>query len=157
MLIDLEGNVKLADFGVSRELLQQEMCRSMVGTPLFMAPEVLNGEHYTSIADVWSYGICVLEVVNGVIPRHGMPVRELMKAVIDQPAPTVANPAIWSADLPSFVKMCLQKDPKQRAPTEQLLRHRWIQESNVVRSPCKILHTWLTQTQHRMLRRHGTP
>ncbi len=126
ILIDTDGSVKLADFGVSRELNQSGMARSMVGTPLFMAPEVLEGEAYSSVADVWSLGIVALHVANGEIPRRGTPVRELMRMVIAQPAPKVTKPQQWSTAFAQFVEMCLQKDPSMRASCEQLLETDWI-------------------------------
>lgn len=130
ILIDSDGSTKLADFGVSRELNQSGMARSMVGTPLFMAPgnkkktrnpftpsltldaslpEVLEGEAYSALADVWSLGICCLHVANGEIPRRGTPVRELMRMVVAQPPPALDKPAKWSPALVSFVARCLVK------------------------------------------------
>lgn len=126
ILIDLDGSTKLADFGVSRELNQSGMARSMVGTPLFMAPEVLEGEAYTAVADIWGLGIVALHVANGEIPRRGTPVRELMRMVIAQPAPKVNKPAEWSGEFNEFVSMCLQKDPGRRADCKQLLECAWI-------------------------------
>lgn len=126
ILIDADGGTKLADFGVSRELNQQCMARSMVGTPLFMAPEILEGEPYGYRADVWSLGIVALHVANGEIPRRGTPVRELMRMVVAQPAPTVAYPQHWSPEFSLFVAACLVKNPAKRADCDALLESSWI-------------------------------
>jgi serine/threonine protein kinase len=126
ILIDTDGSTKLADFGVSRELNQSGMARSMVGTPLFMAPEVLEGESYSMGADVWSLGIVALHIANGEIPRRGTAVRELMRIVIAEPAPRVAKPERWSPAYASFVARCLVKDPSRRATCEELINHPWV-------------------------------
>lgn len=126
ILIDVDGSTKLADFGVSRELDARMMARSMVGTPLFMAPEVLAGEAYTTVADVWSFGICVLHIVNGDIPRRGIPVRDLMRMVQEQAPPKIENPQDWSLELGAFLQMCLTKEPGTRARTKHLLASAWV-------------------------------
>jgi len=126
ILIDTDGSTKLADFGVSRELNQSGMARSMVGTPLFMAPEVLEGEAYTSVADVWSLGIVTLHICNGEIPRRGTAVRELMRMVVAQPAPELLRPERWSESLQIFIKGCLVKNPARRATCENLLVNDWV-------------------------------
>jgi serine/threonine protein kinase len=58
-----EGNFKLADFGFSKELGMEGMTRTMLGSPLYMAPEVLRGEAYTANADVWSVGVILYEML----------------------------------------------------------------------------------------------
>jgi serine/threonine protein kinase len=126
ILIDADGGTKLADFGVSRELHQSCMARSMVGTPLFMAPEILEGDPYGYGADVWSLGIVSLHVANGEIPRRGTPVRELMRMVIAQPPPTIQCPEQWSKEFSHFISMCLVKSPEKRANCEDLLNSDWI-------------------------------
>ena len=126
ILIDADGGTKLADFGVSRELNAATMARSMVGTPLFMAPEVLDGEPYDFVADVWSLGIVALHVANGEIPRRGTPVRELMRMVIAQEPPAINYPQQWSPEFSEFVSMCLVKNPARRANCKMLLRSSWI-------------------------------
>ncbi len=126
ILIDTDGSTKLADFGVSRELNQSGMARSMVGTPLFMAPEVLEGEAYSAVADVWSLGIVALHIANGEIPRRGTAVRELMRIVVSQPAPAIAKPEKWSPAFVAFVSQCLVKDPSHRATCSELLEHEWV-------------------------------
>lgn len=126
ILIDVDGSTKLADFGVSRALAEAAVARSMVGTPLFMAPEVLAGEAYTTVADVWSFGICVLHITNGDIPRRGMVVRDLMRTVMDSPAPTMTTPSDWSREMASFLDLCLQKNPRKRASAAELLASDWV-------------------------------
>jgi serine/threonine protein kinase len=126
ILIDTDGSTKLADFGVSRELNQSGMARSMVGTPLFMAPEVLEGEAYSAVADVWSLGIVALHIANGEIPRRGTAVRELMRMVVAQPAPKLQEPKKWSASLGEFIEACLVKDPSRRATCPDLLESEWV-------------------------------
>jgi serine/threonine protein kinase len=78
------------------------------------------------VADVWGLGIVALHVANGEIPRRGTAVRELMRIVVAQPAPTIDKPAKWSPAFASFVGRCLVKDPIRRSNCQELLRHEWV-------------------------------
>ena len=70
ILVDESGKVKLADFGYSAQLTQERQARSSkVGTPCWMAPELIKGERrYDSKADIWSFGILAFELANGEPP-----------------------------------------------------------------------------------------
>ncbi len=70
MLVGAEGKVKLADFGFTAVLQSMsEKRKSMVGTPYWMAPEVIRGEYYDSTIDIWSLGIMALELAEGDPPH----------------------------------------------------------------------------------------
>jgi len=128
VLVDVNGHVKLADFGVSGELGHTlAKCASWVGTVHYMSPERIQGSSYSYDSDVWSLGITLLELGNGAFPYH--PERDgrrlsfwdLLDAIVESPPPT--PPAHFSASFHAFITACLQKEPAGRASSTQLLHH----------------------------------
>lgn len=70
-LLKSNFEIKIADLGFARELNHEDMTETVCGTPLVMAPEVLNGFRYNHKADVWSLGIVFFELVTGFTPFTG--------------------------------------------------------------------------------------
>lgn len=72
-----EGKIKIADWGFSRLLGDGETTCSFIGSPAYMAPEVLKGEEYTIKADVWSLGVVLYETLTGRCPWRSSSVNSL--------------------------------------------------------------------------------
>lgn len=127
ILVDFNGCVKLADFGFAVGLTTEENKRkSVVGTPYWMAPELIRGLDYDFKVDVWSLGITAIEMAEGEPPLiEEEPLRALLLITI-QPSPTLQKPAQWSNAFNHFLKRCLMTRTEQRASTEQLLMHPFI-------------------------------
>ena len=127
VLVAFDGAVKLADFGFAVGLTEeQDKRRSVVGTPYWMAPELIRGLDYGAKVDVWSLGITAMELAEGEPPHlHEAPLRALL-LITTQPAPTLADGARWSAKFKHFLKCCLHTDPALRASSESLLLHPFI-------------------------------
>ena len=125
ILLDSDGHVYLSDFGVSASMRDSKVRQTFVGTPCWMAPEVLEQKKgYDYKADIWSLGISALELANGAAPYHNLHPLKVMKNIIEQPAPVLSKLAGWSSDFVKFVADCLQKDPLERPPIDVLLaRH----------------------------------
>jgi len=128
VLVDVNGHVKLADFGVSGELHHTlAKCASWVGTVHYMSPERIQGSSYSYDSDVWSLGITLLELGNGAFPyppeRDGRRLSfwDLLDAIVESPPPT--PPTHFSAPFHAFITACLQKEPAERASSSQLLDH----------------------------------
>ncbi len=69
ILIHSNGEIKIADFGFCKSLLNEnDMTKTMVGSPVYMAPEILKGQQYTIKADIWSMGVCLFEMLFGYCP-----------------------------------------------------------------------------------------
>lgn len=129
VLLTMEGEVKLADFGVSAKNNNTQHRRdTFIGTPYWMAPEVilcetLKDTPYDFKADIWSLGITLIEFAQIEPPNKEMhPMRVLIKIHKSEP-PSLEQPKKWSADLKDFVAKCLVKDPKLRPTTVELLEH----------------------------------
>lgn len=122
ILTTKEGLVKLADFGVATKSNLSES--SVVGTPYWMAPEVIELSGATTASDIWSLGCTVIELLDGKPPYHKLqPMPALFRIVNDDhpPLPEGASPAVRD-----FLMQCFQKDPNLRVSAKKLLKHPWI-------------------------------
>lgn len=121
------GEVKLADFGVSEQLQSgMKEAKDYVGSPLFMAPEVIKKCGYNSKADIWSLGITIIEMVDGRPPYTDIRSMADLQKIIDRPSATVSNPKNFSDDFNDFVAKCLIKDPELRPSAMELLNHPFV-------------------------------
>jgi serine/threonine protein kinase len=129
-LLTAKGEPKLADFGIST-LTEQSIARSVIGTPSFMSPEVVNGREYTSKADIWSLGITAIEMAEGRPPYADLSALEAMKRIADAEPPRLAEPHRFSANFVDFVGACLQSDAARRPTATELLAHALFTETPI--------------------------
>ncbi|KAJ1900464.1 kinase that interacts with cdc31p [Kickxella alabastrina] len=124
VLVTDEGVVQLCDFGVARQVLQASAkSYSFVGTPYWMAPEVIQkGQVYDFKADIWSLGITAYEIATGMPPyAEEDPKRALF--LIPRKGPKQLNPEQAGKDMRDFVDKCLQIDFTKRPSAHELLKH----------------------------------
>lgn len=124
VLLNHLGDCKLADFGVSAELTTTLAKRkTVIGTPYWMAPEVLQSTEYDGKADIWSLAITAIEMAVGEPPHSNVhPMRAIFMIPTSDP-PTLPEPEKWSDEFNDFLKVCLQKNPAVRPSAEDLLRN----------------------------------
>ena len=123
ILTTKQGLVKLADFGVATRTTTLHES-SVVGTPYWMAPEVIELSGATTASDIWSLGCTVIELLDGKPPYHKLqPMHALFRIVNDDhpPLPEGASPVVRD-----FLMQCFQKDPNLRVSARKLLKHPWI-------------------------------
>ncbi|KAM4590988.1 STE20-like serine/threonine-protein kinase isoform 2-T2 [Odontesthes bonariensis] len=132
ILLSLEGDVKLADFGVSAKNTTTIQRRdSFIGTPYWMAPEVVMCETskdrpYDYKADIWSLGVTLIELAQIEPPNHEMnPMRVLLKIAKSEP-PTLMHPSRWSPEFNDFLRKALDKNVDNRCSAAQLLQHPFV-------------------------------
>jgi serine/threonine protein kinase len=124
ILLNSQGMAKLADFGISAQIVGDEKRTTTIGSSYWMAPETLMGGGYDSRADIWSLGITLLEMAEGIPPLiEEQPHRAVMRIVKDPP-PKLRDPQRWSKDFVDFVERCLTKDPEKRPTAAELLNVR---------------------------------
>ncbi|KAI9137640.1 kinase-like domain-containing protein [Paraphysoderma sedebokerense] len=127
ILLTDNGEVKIADFGVSEQITKSMAKRNtVVGTPYWMAPEVITATDYGIQADIWSLGITVIELCDCVPPLCDLHPMRAMFQIPHLPPPTLANPEHHTPTILSFLSLCLQKDPSARATAADLLGHNFV-------------------------------
>ncbi|KAL4638263.1 hypothetical protein ACB092_03G134800 [Castanea dentata] len=128
ILTTKEGLVKLADFGVATKLTEADVnTHSVVGTPYWMAPEVIEMSGVCAASDIWSVGCTVIELLTCVPPYYDLqPMPALFRIVQDENPPI---PDSLSPDITDFLRQCFKKDARQRPDAKTLLSHPWIQNS----------------------------
>ena len=134
ILIDGAGLVKLADFGCSKSLSDianrsQNGCGTLVGSPYWMAPEVIKNEAYGTKADIWSVGCTVVEMLNGGDPPWHQKFDNVYSAMfyIGSTADIPSNIPEETSDLcRDFLAKCFERDVSKRASAVELLRHPWL-------------------------------
>jgi serine/threonine-protein kinase 24/25/MST4 len=119
-----------ADFGVSAQLTDTiNKRRTVIGTPYWMAPEVLSENAYDTRADIWSLGITMIEMAVGEPPLSKVHPMRAIFMIPMKPAPTLPTTGDYSDTFRDFVAKCLQKDPALRPTAKQLLKHDFITKS----------------------------
>lgn len=131
VLLNQQGHAKLADFGVSGQLSENVSKRNtVIGTPFWMAPEVIEEVGHDTKCDVWSLGITAIEITEGKPPYGSFHPMRAIFMIPTRPPPTLQQPDDWSPEYSQWIARCLVKKPDERANCEELLEHPWIQKSS---------------------------
>merc|ERR1711991_495199 len=128
ILLSDDGRLKIADFGYAAELSREKLKRNtIVGTPYWMAPELIKGSRYDQRVDVWSTGIMAMEMAQGEPPYMEYPPLRALFMISTKGIPPLTDPDRWSANMADFVSQCLLLDLKLRPTSTKLLSHPFLQ------------------------------
>ncbi|RKO95324.1 Pkinase-domain-containing protein, partial [Caulochytrium protostelioides] len=116
-----------ADFGVAGQLTDAMSKRNtVIGTPFWMAPEVIQEVGYGTGADIWSLGITCIEMAEGRPPYYNIHPMRAIFMIPTKPPPTLENAARFSGRFQQFIARCLTKNPAERPTAEMLLSDPYI-------------------------------
>ena len=138
ILVSQGGVIKLSDFGASKRArsvldnCKEELCKSLKGSPYWMAPEVANRTGHSYPADVWSVGCLVIELVTGNAPWSSVSrsVKEILQLIVQGQRPPV--PDGISDDCKKFIEECLRVAPAERSTAGQMLNHEFLRKGNKI-------------------------
>lgn len=127
VLLTVDGDIKLADFGYCAEISAETQTRnSVVGTPYWMAPELIRGQNYDARVDVWSLGVMCIEMAEGEPPYLEYPPVRALFLIATNGVPNLQEPELWSSLFKDFMEQTLELDAETRAKASDMLKHAFL-------------------------------
>jgi serine/threonine protein kinase len=126
IMIEIEGTVKLIDFGLCSDISQGEVVH-MVGSPHWMPPEMIKRVPHGLGVDIWSFGICIMEMANGAPPYRKSAIRAMYEAATIGYPEAFARKSKWSGHFQDFLSKCLIVNPEERWTIKQLIEHPFLE------------------------------
>jgi len=133
ILLNSKQQIRVTDFGISREFDgNKSTTMSSIGTPYWMAPEVINGTPYSYPADIWSVGATAIELIEGAPPYCELEPTKAMQKIAKNGFPGFRAPRAVSPEFKDFISHTLCRDPSKRGKIPQLLKHPWVAQAETL-------------------------
>lgn len=151
---DENATIKIADFGFAREIQPNDLAETLCGSPLYMAPEILNNQKYNAKADLWSVGAILYEMLTGKQPYLAQNLLELIKVIKSK---SVAFPSSLSPESVNLLQGLLQRDPEQRIDFDTFFNHPFLKHEKLRRAYDSSSDTVVQPVeQHQQLSEHAS-
>ena len=148
ILLNSRGNIKLTDFGISRELENSiGKCMTIVGTFKYMSPERILAEKYSYSSDVWSMGLVLIECATNRYPYSGInSMIEMAQTVTESEPPTLEGDQ-FTGEFRDFIALCLKKEARRRPAADQLLGDAWLKShsANTMALATRACKAWVDE------------
>lgn len=133
-----DGVIKVADFGFCKALLgPQDLTKTMVGSPIYMAPEILKGCNYSIKADIWSMGVVLFEILFGFCPYEDRTIARLINQIDHKPLTIPRHINKISRKTEDLLKKLLVVEPRYRIDWNNLLKINLL-EDEIPRPPSSL-------------------
>jgi hypothetical protein len=131
LLLTAKGQVKLADFGIARATDGAAAKGTTIGSPLWMAPEMIEEGRLDAAVDIWALGITLIEMAEGAPPlAHLRPQHYAMFRIVTDPPPKLQESELWSTEFIETLAMCLRKPYAERPPARKVAALSWCRQAS---------------------------
>jgi len=138
VMMSIKGDVKIIDFGLCVDV-SNGYKHSMVGSPFWMPPEMIQRKPHDCKVDIWSLGICLVEIANGHPPHHKSSFKAMFTVGTEGYPEPLEKPKAWSQGFRDFLTLILQMEPSKRPSATDLLAHKWLECSENAKSMQQII------------------
>ncbi|KAF7247820.1 Serine/threonine-protein kinase 17A [Varanus komodoensis] len=135
------GDIRIVDFGLSRVMKNSEELREIMGTPEYVAPEILSYDPISTATDMWSIGVLTYVMLTGVSPFLGNDKQETFLNISQMNLNYSEDFDLVSESAVEFIKSLLVKKPEERATADECLLHSWLAQTDVPDTICWIKDT----------------
>ncbi|KAM9965792.1 hypothetical protein ACTFIR_005966 [Dictyostelium discoideum] len=140
VMVNDKGEIKLIDFGLCIDFSIEKEEINMLGSPSYISPEMINGNPHSLSTDIWSFGICALEMLLGKLPYHDSRLKAMVFVATNNfNLPLLLSTTTSSLEFRDFLTNCLQFDPSKRLTSSQLLQHPFLTKACLIKDFKEIL------------------